>query len=63
MLKKGSKVVDFSPNIVPKTLIDTMDNKKLEPTQFLIIFLIVTLNNILIFDQDHDLKITDLHLK
>ena len=35
-----------------------MDNKKLEPAKFLIIFLIVTLNNILILDQDHD-----LHLK
>ena len=35
-----------------------MDYKKLDTAKFLYIFLIVTLNNILILDQDHDLKIT-----
>ena len=53
-------MVSCPPNIVPKTRIYTVDNKKLEPAKFLIIFLIVTLNNILIFDQHHDITITDL---
>ena len=35
-----------------------MENQKLELTKYLINFLIVTLNNILILD--HDLNITDL---